>query len=214
MWRAEQQALPAGTLAPTLYRLGTTLEEWAHGVLDLAGHEPFVVVGCSVGGSCALEVARAAPDQVEGIVLVGAKAGVRPDTAFRDEAVRLLSDGGMKAGWLAYWRRLFGTGTPEDIIATARDMAMAQDVDDVIRGVRAFHNRGDRADFARAWPGQIVVVCGDQDRTPSPSTAAAIADAPHRRFHLVRNCGHYVNLERPTEFRRLLTEATEQFSRR
>jgi hypothetical protein len=85
-----------------------------------------VVVGNSVGGSCALEVARAAPDQVEAVVLVGAKAGVRPDPALRAEAVGTLADGGIVTG------------------------------------------------------------------------------APDRQFHLVPNCGHYVNLERPTEFRTLL----------
>jgi pimeloyl-ACP methyl ester carboxylesterase len=80
--------------------LGTTLEQWAQGVLALVRNEP-LVVGCSVGGSCALEVARAAPDQVRGIVLVGAKAGVRPDPAFRDKTIRLLTDHGIEAAWRA-----------------------------------------------------------------------------------------------------------------
>lgn len=208
MWRAEQPLL-GDTLTPTLYRLGTTLEEWAHGVLDLAGDDPLVVVGCSVGGSCAIEVARAAPDQVVGIVLVGAKAGVRPDPAFRDEAVRLLTDRGMEGGWSAYWRPLFGTATPAPTIARARSLALAQVVNDVIRGVRAFHDRRDRSEFARTWAGRIVVVSGDQDRAPLPSTAAAIVDGPNRHFRVVRNCGHYVNLEQPTEFRRLLASAVE-----
>jgi hypothetical protein len=40
--------------------LGTTLEQWAQDVLVLVRNGP-LVVGCSVGGSCAREVARAAP---------------------------------------------------------------------------------------------------------------------------------------------------------
>ncbi|HEV7758841.1 MAG TPA: alpha/beta fold hydrolase, partial [Acidimicrobiales bacterium] len=88
MWRAERDLLGSEALAPSLYRFGARLEDWAQGVLDLVGGEPLVVVGCSVGGSCALEIARAPPDQVAGIVLVGAKAGVRPDPALRDRAVR------------------------------------------------------------------------------------------------------------------------------
>jgi pimeloyl-ACP methyl ester carboxylesterase len=217
MWRAERDLLPGATLAPSLYGLGTTLEEWAHGVLALAGDEPLVVVGCSVGGSCALEVACAAPDQVVGIVLVGAKAGVRPEPAFRDEAVRLLTDHGMEAAWRAYWRPLFGRDTPATVLATAHQLALDQDVDAVIRGVRAFHDRRDLTDFALAWPRPLVVISGDQDRTPTPATAArttttVTAAAPDRRFHLVRNCGHYVNLERPHRFRALVTHALDQIS--
>src|SRR5262245_48449715 len=205
MWRGERGLLPGAALTPSLYGLGTTLAEWAEGVCSLAGDEPLVVVGSSVGGSCALEVARAAPDQVEAVVLVGAKAGVRPDPALRDEAVRVLAEGGVAAGWRAYWRPLFGRDTPAEAIAEAERMALAQDVDDVVRGVRAFHDRRDLTAFAAAWPKPLVVVSGDQDRHPLPSTAAAIVgEAPDRRFHLVPSCGHYVNLERPTEFRALL----------
>jgi pimeloyl-ACP methyl ester carboxylesterase len=56
-------------LAPTLYGLGHSLQEWAVAVLDHCEGEELIVVGSSVGGSCALEIARASPDQVRGIVL-------------------------------------------------------------------------------------------------------------------------------------------------
>ena len=78
MWTDVMDVLDGRTLAPNLYPLGNSIEEWADHVLELAGSRPLVVVGNSVGGTCALEVARAAPDQVQAIVLVGAKAGVRP----------------------------------------------------------------------------------------------------------------------------------------
>jgi pimeloyl-ACP methyl ester carboxylesterase len=208
MWRPVRDLLGGEALAPSLYRFGARLEDWAQGVLDLVGDEPCVVVGCSVGGSCALEVARAAPDQVAGIVLVGAKAGVRPDPALRDRAVRLLAEQGLEAAWRTYWRPLFGRDTPTDVLAEVRRLALDQDVDDVIRGVRAFHDRRDLTDFARAWPKPLVVVSGDQDRTPPPSTAARIAaTGPHRRFHLVPGCGHYVPLEHPTTLHTLLAPA-------
>jgi pimeloyl-ACP methyl ester carboxylesterase len=208
MWRAERDLLGGEALAPSLYRFGTRLEDWARGVLDLVGDEPLVVVGCSVGGSCALEVARAAPDQVAAIVLVGAKAGVRPDPALRDRAVQLLAEQGLEAAWRAYWRPLFGRATPPDVLAEAQRMALDQDVDDVIGGVRAFHDRRDLTGFARSWPKPLVVVSGAQDRTPPPTTAAQITTAPdgprRRSFHLVPHCGHYVPLERPTTLHTLL----------
>jgi pimeloyl-ACP methyl ester carboxylesterase len=214
MWRAERDLVGGATVAPSLYRFGATLEEWAQGVLGLVGDDPLVVVGCSIGGSCALEVAHAAPDQVLGVVLVGAKAGVRPDPALRDEAVRLLTDHGMEAAWPAYWRPLFGRSTSADVVADARQMAPDQDVQDVINGVRAFHDRRDLTDFALSWPRPLVVISGGEDRTPLPSTAAQIAAAPNRAFHVIDNCGHYVNLERPAAFRKLLADAIHQFASR
>jgi pimeloyl-ACP methyl ester carboxylesterase len=215
MWRAERDVLPDRTVTPTLYRLGTTLEQWAEGVLSLVQDEPIAVVGCSVGGSCALEVARAAPDQVEGVVLVGAKAGVRPDPGLRDAAVRLMSEQGIEAGWRAYWRPLFWRDAPAAALADAQRLALSQDVEDVLWGVRAFHDRRDLTDFVAAWAKPIVVISGDQDTAPLPSTAAPItAVAPDARFHLVRNCGHYVNLERPAEFRALLADSLRRFTQR
>jgi len=211
MWEGERELVPGGTIAPALYRLGESLEEWAQGVLALVGEEPIVVVGCSAGGSCALEVAAAAPEQVLGIVLVGAKAGVRADPGMRDEAVRMLRRHGMEAAWKTYWRPLFGRNTPEGVLASAREMALGQEVEDIVRGVRAFHDRRDLTDFALTWPRPLVVISGDQDRTPLPGTAARITAAPNRRFHLVEDCGHYVNLERPTELRTLVADAIQRF---
>jgi pimeloyl-ACP methyl ester carboxylesterase len=164
MWRAVPDLAGVETLAPSLYQFGRTLQDWAHGVLALVRDDPLVVVGCSIGGSCALEVARAAPDQVVGIVLVGAKAGVRPDPALRDDAVRLLTRQGMEAGWQAYWRPLFGWNTPARVLADAHRMALEQDVTDVARGVRAFHDRRDLTDFA---VGLAQAARGDQWR-PGP----------------------------------------------
>jgi hypothetical protein len=82
------------------------------------------VVCCSVGGSCALEIARPAPDLVLGVVLVGVKAGVHPDLEQRDEAVRLLTERGMEAAWEPYWRPLFGGDTPADTPTEARQVAL------------------------------------------------------------------------------------------
>ncbi len=59
MWPDEVRALASRTVAPTLYDLGESIEEWAAGVLDLAGPGPLAVVGNSVGGSCALPLASA-----------------------------------------------------------------------------------------------------------------------------------------------------------
>src|SRR4051794_26295564 len=53
MWPDEARLPGHRVMAPTLYRLGDTIQQWASAVLDLADPGPLVVVGNSVGGSCA-----------------------------------------------------------------------------------------------------------------------------------------------------------------
>ncbi len=203
MWRDQG-------LAPTLYGLGDSIEEWASRVLALASSEPIVVVGSSIGGSVALEIARAAPDQVSGIVLIGAKAGVRRDPALRDESVRLLETNGVEAAWDRYWAPLFGRSASAAIVAAARALALQQDVADVVRGVRAFHDRRDLTDWVARWRRPLVVIHGAEDGTPTPALAAEIVVGEERQFHLVDNCGHYVSLEQPGTFRALLSSALQR----
>lgn len=169
MWPAGIRSLAESHVAPDLYGFGDTIEEWAEGVLDVAGRGPLVVIGNSVGGSCALEVARLAPDRVRLLVLVGAKAGHRPEPEYRDAAVRLLSEQGMAGAWPTYWEPLFGPNVDPEVVEAARQLAMSQDIDDIIRGVGVFHGRPDRSDFLRQWPGPVVVISGDHDRITEPS---------------------------------------------
>ncbi len=199
MWANELQIHGEPAIAPTLYRFGDSLAAWAAGVLDVVGGGRLVVVGCSVGGSCALELARLAPDRVAAIVLMGAKASVRPEPHLRDEAIQVLAEGGMAKAWPRYWAPLFSNGAKPELVEAARQTACAQDTSDVIAGVRAFHNRSDRSDFVRGWDKPLVVVAGDQDQTPPRSTVDELArSAPRGEVHLVQNAGHYVNLEQPS----------------
>ncbi len=86
-------------VAPTLYDEGPDLAAWAVAALDAVGDGPVVVVGNSIGGSCAIEVALLAPTKVKGLVLCGAKAGHRPEPDVRDEALDLLDCQGIDAAW-------------------------------------------------------------------------------------------------------------------
>lgn len=84
VWTKETRTLVPNTLTPTLYDFGDSIEAWTFGVLDVVGSRPLVVVGNSIGGSCAIGVARLAPERVRLIVLVGAKTGHRPEPEFRE----------------------------------------------------------------------------------------------------------------------------------
>jgi len=70
MWAGQKQLLPGSTYTPTLYPFGDSIEAWAAAALKVAKGDRLVVVGCSVGGSCALELAVAAPERVAALVLI------------------------------------------------------------------------------------------------------------------------------------------------
>lgn len=133
--------------APTLYGAGGSLTAWAATALADVPAGPCVVVGNSVGGSCALELTHLAPQRVRALVLIGAKAGVRPDPAFREEAIRLIRDEGIDAAWDRYWGRLFALDCDPAVVEVAKTIAQRLPVDHIVNGVRAFHTRPDRGAF-------------------------------------------------------------------
>lgn len=62
------------------------------------GDGPVVVVGNSIGGSCATEVARLAPTKIKALVLCGTKPAHRPEPEIRDAALRILAGDGLAVG--------------------------------------------------------------------------------------------------------------------
>jgi len=203
MWDPLRTSL-AEAYTPTLYGSGDSVQQWAAGALSVLPNDDLFVVGNSVGGSCALEMARAAPERVRGVVLIGTKIGVRPDPAARDAVIAVLREEGVEATWRRYWRPLLGAACAESTASTARRMALEQDVGDLITGVRAFYDRRDHTAFVRSWTGRLVLVNGVGDRTPSPAVSAA--GAPHAQQVVVDGAGHYLPLEQPTALRRIIRE--------
>lgn len=206
MWRSVVNGFGHDVVAPDLYQLGDTLEEWAAGVLHLAGSGPLVVVGNSVGGSCAIEIARLAPESVRHLVLIGSKAGHRPDPDFRDAAVRLLETQGMTAAWPVYWEPLLGPCAAPATKDWIGRIAHAQRVEDVVRGVRAFHGRADRSAFLAEWPDPVTVVSGEHDIAPRRSRALAQSLRDGRHVAL-QGMGHYAPMEAPAAIRELIERA-------
>ena len=71
--RARSREADSRPIAPRLYGRGPSIDGWAAQLLrDDDG--PFVAVGASMGGYCALALARRAPERVVGMALVGSRA--------------------------------------------------------------------------------------------------------------------------------------------
>lgn len=204
MWLQQSDLLPGSTYAPTLYGCGDTLRDWAVAALAEVKEQRIVVVGCSVGGSCSLEVASIAPDRVAALVLIGTNARHRPDPELHARALRILEEGGVEAAWEAFWHPLFADGNG-DARAEGRRLAVSHAAVDIARGVTVFHTRPDLESVLAAFEGPVIYVTGDADVAPGPQSSARQAGlALHGQLHVIEGCGHYVPLEQPEELNTIL----------
>ena len=211
MWAAQMGLLPGRAYAPTLYGFGDHIEAWAEEALKLTKGNRLIVVGCSVGGSCALEVAALAPERVAALVLIGTKGFRREDSDFRMSALQMLREEGLETAWNTWWGPAFSHSTSPKIIDVGKTIAMRQTIDDVICGVTVFHTRPSRQDVLSTFSGPIVVVTGADDKLPGPTTSAKQAEmALNGHLHVIPDCGHYVPIEQPEVLNSIIRKLIQQ----
>ncbi|HXV02664.1 MAG TPA: alpha/beta hydrolase [Gaiellaceae bacterium] len=194
MWAPQLEALGDEEIeTPNLYDLGgASVDEWAAKLLDRYDGE-LAVVGASIGGYVALAMARAAPERVRGIMLVGSRAADDPPErkAARNDAIRTLEEDGLEA-----WAPNAPAPPPAE-----------RTVDEVVRAVTALRDRRDSSDVAASFDGPLWVVAGDGDPFLTVEEAEQIAQsATEGRLEVFENTGHFPNREQPERFNELLRE--------
>ena len=192
MWAPQRDALAAfDVAAPRLYGRGDTIDAWAESVLgEVAG--PLVLVGASMGGYCALAMARRERERVQGLLLAGSRAGADTDERrrTRDELVeRLRSEGPVE--WRQQWGEALGS----------------EDVGELVQAVLVLRDRPDATDVVEAFVRPLAVVVGDSDELlPIDEARELAARAPRGRLEVVGGAGHFVTLEQPEEFNGILLD--------
>ncbi|MCW2395297.1 MULTISPECIES: alpha/beta fold hydrolase [unclassified Sphingobium] len=210
MWTHQRNLIPGRTHTPDLYAFGDTLHDWAAAILERVSGHRLLVVGNSIGGSCALEVAALAPERVAGVVLIGAKAAHRPEPSLRSEACQLLMEQGMKPAWERYWGPLIFPKASQQIHLKAKRCAMSMDRADIAKGVNAFHTRPTRDDLLPQLSCPLICISGEYDIAPGPIVMASQAKAAAEgHLKIIPNCGHYVPFEKPAELNALLRTLIE-----
>lgn len=208
MWEPQVDALGgADVVRPRLYDLGASMEQWADAVLGLFEGRA-VLVGASMGGYCALAVARRAPERVAGLVL----AGSRPDAdsaerrAARADTIALIRERGAAGLWESMRPRLFPEDADPALVERARAIALEQEPDGLVRAVEAIRDRPDSTEAFEALGDRTLVVLGDRDPFVSPEEIRA----PDLR--VLPGCGHLPSMERAAEFDALLGEAIRRWT--
>ena len=196
MWEPQRAALAGHeVIAPRLYGRGRTMDEWADSIAGETDGE-LVVVGASMGGYCALALARRAPERVRGLLLVGARpdADTEERRAGRADTIELIRSDGLEGLWRMMLPKLFHDESVAD------EQLVYRDTDALITALEAVRDREDSTDVVRSFSGPVQFVVGEFDPYVS---AAELSEFDVRELEGV---GHLVNLERPDEFNEILRE--------
>lgn len=209
MWEPQLEPLREyDVTAPRLYGRGSTVAEIASSVLD--EHEgDLALVGASLGGYAALELAHQQPARIRALVLVGARADAdTPERrAARADTIALVEDGGAEALWEKQRPLLLLETAPESAVERARQEALDRSRDELVAAVGALRDREDRTDTLSAFAGPALVAVGEGDAFFPPDEARVQAQlAPHGRFREFAGAGHLPSLEQPDEFNAALAQ--------
>jgi pimeloyl-ACP methyl ester carboxylesterase len=196
MWGPQRNVLEGRQVAaPRLYGRGRTMDDWAESVAGEVEGE-LVVVGASMGGYCALALARRAPERIRGLLLIGA----RPDAdseerrAGRADTIELIRREGPDGLWRTMDPKLFADTRNAD------PSLMFRDPEGLIGAVAAIRDRSDATQLVSELDRPVQFVVGEHDPFV---TAGELAEFDVRE---IAGVGHLVNIERRDEFNDILRE--------
>ena len=175
---------------PHLYGRGASIDDWAAQLLrEIEGE--LVPVGASMGGYCALALARRAPERVLGMVLVGSRADA---DSFERRRIRQEQMTALRLG-----------RAPEqaDSDANLEHLAIAQE---------AMRDRLDLTGVVASFGGPLLVCVGDRDELVSVEEARELsATALDGRLEVFEGAGHFVALDQPARFNEVLLAFVSQW---
>jgi 3-oxoadipate enol-lactonase len=191
------------------------------GALDSAGIDRAALVGVSLGGSAALELALESPERVTALVLVGTGLAGHEWSdevdAFGAEEEEAFERGDLDAAvaanlrmWLAGPRRTLDAIDPsvrERVEQMQRDAFELQKGHDDVRAVRLEPPASQRLTEVEA---PTLIVTGDEDVKDIHDIADKLnAAIPRAQRATIADAAHLPNLERPEDFNRIVLDFLE-----
>jgi pimeloyl-ACP methyl ester carboxylesterase len=196
MWEPQREALVEhDVVVPRLYGRGPTMDDWAESLAHEVDGD-VAVVGASMGGYCALALARRVPERVRRMLLVGSRANADSEErqAARAETINLVRTEGPDALWQSMVPKLFSDPALGD------DRLLFRDTDALVQALEAIRDRPDSTAIAQGLGDRLEFVAAEED----PFVSAD--DLRGFEVRVVPRTRHLINLERPDEFNRILLE--------
>jgi pimeloyl-ACP methyl ester carboxylesterase len=202
LWEAQVRALGArATVQVADMTTGGTMAALAADVLARAPTGRFALAGLSMGGYCALEIVRQAPERVAALALLDTSA--RPDTpegtTNRRRLVKLAEHDFDRVVDELLPKLVAPAHLADPAIAgVVRAMARAFDPTSFARQQEAIISRADSRPLLPTITCPTLVLCGREDALTPPAVHEEMAAAiPRARLVLVDGSGHLSPLERP-----------------
>jgi pimeloyl-ACP methyl ester carboxylesterase len=220
-WSRQVQAFSAThrVIAPDLRGLGETeatdgptamtrFAEDVHALVQHLGLGPVTLAGHSMGGYIALAFAKAYPQALAGLVLVGTKAGAdTPEaaTARRALAARVQAEGTSVVVDAMAPKMLAADNTDPVLAAAVRGYMKLATPTGVVGALLGMAERPDMGPSAGQIRTRTLVVTGTGDVIMPPAESEALAKAiPGAQLELIPGAGHLVALEAPEAFNAVL----------
>jgi pimeloyl-ACP methyl ester carboxylesterase len=174
----------------------------------------FVATGLSMGGIVAFQIARLAPERIQGLVLLDTSPNAdtpekramraRQQASVRAGKLAQVVADELKPNYLAEANRL-----RVDLLDRAHAMSLRLGPDVFVRQAEALKTRSD------AWPVlptlqmPVLIACGAEDRLCPPELHARMAAACRQaEYSVVENAGHLTPMEQPQLLSSLIAEWT------
>ena len=189
--------------------MGSIMQMAEKALADISGD--FAVLGFSMGGYVALEIARLAPERVTGIALVSTSS--RADTpekqAARQSLIELSKIGKFKGVTPRLLPRFFSDASLQDKDKTDIVLKMGEEVgqETFMLQQEAIMSRRDQRPHLPAITQPSIVICGTKDvLTPPAESEESAALLPNASLHLLDGIAHMSTLEAPEAVNKLLRD--------
>ncbi|WP_460072957.1 alpha/beta fold hydrolase [Streptomyces sp. YKOK-I1] len=201
---AHPDPAPHGMTAFTKARVEALFE-----LLDHLGLDRVSVVGNSMGGMLAMEMALAHGDRIDRLTLMGTGGVPFEPTPGLFKLMSFYDDPTAESLGSLMREFLFDPTAFGDVDALARDRFELANRPEVRRSHLAMLATGKvhqvDLEALRSLPHQVQLVHGREDRIVPVETSLRLFDTvPHSRLHALGECGHWLQLERPREFDQLI----------
>jgi pimeloyl-ACP methyl ester carboxylesterase len=183
------------------FKTDASIEAMAMRTLDITD-SPLIVIGFSMGGIVALQMAQMAPQRLIGLCLIDTTANLDKNN---HERLRQQSD--VRAGFLE--RVIVDELKPrylakvheriEPLLSLIRDMAVRLGPEVFVAQSEALRTRKDLTPVLTQLLMPVFLACGNEDRLCPPSLHQSMArKIKHASFHNIAYAGHLLPLEQPT----------------
>lgn len=189
---------------------GTTISDVAKALLEQAPPQ-FGLLGFSMGGYIALEMARQAPHRVTRLCMLSSMA--RPDSETERSDRQQKIDDVKSQPFDVSLAKYFPASSPDDRGRDAEfrvlhgQMAAQIGRETYIRHFEMIRDRPDSRPSLQAMTMPVAIIVGDRDRVCTPEDGHEMAALfPNATIHLIADAGHFALMEQPQAVGKVLAD--------